>query len=80
MFKLRHLKKGQTIPEGECYRQNHPDRTNLRILKFADNRDLHGGELSESLTSVPGIDGTQLEMKIEPPLPTHSSNKCAHAL
>jgi hypothetical protein len=60
--------------DGECYRQNHPDRTNLRILNFADNKDLHGGELSESLTSVPVIDGTQLETKIKSPLPTHSSN------
>jgi hypothetical protein len=40
--------------KGEYYRQNHPDRTNLRILNFADNKDLHGGELSDSLISVPG--------------------------
>jgi hypothetical protein len=60
---------------GESYRQNHPDRTNLLILNFAaDNKDLYGGGLSESLTSVPVIDGTQIEMKIKPPLPTHSSN------
>jgi hypothetical protein len=59
---------------GECYRQNHPDRTNLRILNFADKKDLDDEELSKSLTSVPVIDGTQLEMKIHPPLPTHSSN------
>jgi hypothetical protein len=65
---------------GECYRQNHLDRTNLRILNFADNKDLHGGGLSESLTSVPLIDGTQLEMKIKPPLPTHSSNNVCLAL
>jgi hypothetical protein len=57
--------------QGECYRQNHPDRTNLRTLNFADNKDLHGGKLSESLTSVPVIDGTQLEMKIKhDPAPT----------
>jgi hypothetical protein len=53
-----------TLFEGECYKQNHPDRTNLRILNFADNKDLHGGGLSESLTSVLVIDGSQLEMKI----------------
>jgi hypothetical protein len=58
----------------EWYRQSQPDRTNLRILNFADNKDLHGGGLSESLTSVPVIDGAQLEMKIKPPFPTHSSN------
>jgi hypothetical protein len=70
-------KKSETFPRssfGECYGQNHPDRTNLRILNFADNNDLHGGGLSGSLTSIPVIDGTQLEMKIKPPLPTHSSN------
>jgi hypothetical protein len=55
---------------GECYRQNHPDRTNLRILSFADNKDLHGRGFSESLTSVPFIDGTQLEMKIKSPAHT----------
>jgi hypothetical protein len=59
---------------GECYRQNHPERTSLRILNFTDNKDLHGGGLSKPLTSVPIIDGTQLEMKIKPPLPTRSSN------
>jgi hypothetical protein len=59
---------------GGCYRQNHPDRTNLRILNSADNKDLDGRGLSESLTSVPVIDGTRLEMKIKPPLPTHSFN------
>jgi hypothetical protein len=71
-----HFKKERTIPreKGECYRQNHPDKTNMGILNFADNKDLDGGELSESLTSVPVIDGTRLEMKIKPPLPTHSSN------
>jgi hypothetical protein len=59
--------------------QKHPDRTNLRILKFVDNKNLHG--LSESLTSVPVIDGTQLEMKTKPILPTHSSNNvCLCAL
>jgi hypothetical protein len=70
-------KKEWAIPreKGECHIQNHPDRTNLRILNFADNKDLHGGGLSESLISAPAIDGTQLEMKIKPPLPTHSSNK-----
>ncbi|SAM02034.1 hypothetical protein [Absidia glauca] len=70
----RHLEKAQTIlsEKGEFYRQNHPDRTNLRILNFADNKDLHGGELSESLSSVPVIDGTRLEMKIKPPLPTYA--------
>jgi hypothetical protein len=56
------------------YRQNYPDRSNLRILTFADNKDLHGGGFSESLASVPVIDGTQLETKIKPLLPTHSSN------
>jgi hypothetical protein len=45
---------------GKCYRQNHRYRTNLHILNFADNKDLHGGGLSESLTSVPVIDGAQL--------------------
>jgi hypothetical protein len=60
-----------SLSAGECYRQNHPDRTNLRILNLADNKDLHGGEFSESLTLVLG---PQLEMKINPPLPTHSSN------
>jgi hypothetical protein len=59
---------------GACYRQGHPDRTKPRILNFADNKGLHGGGLSGSLTSVPVINGTQLEMKIKPPLPTHSSN------
>jgi hypothetical protein len=44
------------------------------MLNFADNKDSHGGGLSEFLTSVPVIDGTQLEMKIKPPLPTHSTN------
>jgi hypothetical protein len=67
-------KRDGLLKKGECYRQNHPDRNNLRILNFADNKDLHGGGLSESLTSVPVIDGTQLEMKIKPLLPTHSSN------
>jgi hypothetical protein len=62
------------FPRGECHKQNHPDRTNLRILNFVDNKDLHGGGLSESLTSVPVTDGTQLVMKIKPPLPTHFSN------
>jgi hypothetical protein len=64
----------------ECYRQNHPDRTNLRILYFADNKDLHGGGLFESLTSVPIIDGTQLELKIKPPYPHTPPTMCAHAL
>jgi hypothetical protein len=74
--KLSSIKKWDFF-QGECYRQNHPDRTNLRILNFADNKDLHGGGLSESLTSVPVIDGTWLEMKIKPPLPTHPSiNVC----
>ncbi|SAM05383.1 hypothetical protein [Absidia glauca] len=77
--KMRSKKSGE-FQNGECYRQNHPDRTNLRILDFADNKDLHGGGLSESLTSVPVIDGTQLEMKIKLPLPTHSSNNVCFAL
>jgi hypothetical protein len=64
---------------------NATDRTILAeptsvSLSFADNKDLHGVGLSESLTSVPVIDGTQLEMKIKPPLPTHSSNNCVYAL
>jgi hypothetical protein len=83
-FKCRILKKRRchytwkvALFPGECYRQSHPDRTNLRILVFADNKDLQCGVLYESLTSVPLIDGTQLEMKIKPPLPTHfSSNVC----
>ncbi|SAL97906.1 hypothetical protein [Absidia glauca] len=37
------------------------------MLNFADNKDLHGGGLSESLTSVPVTDGTQLKTKIKPP-------------
>jgi hypothetical protein len=70
-----------SLKKGKCYRQNHPDRTNLRILNFADNKDLHGGELSESLTSTPAIDGTQLEMKMKPPLPSHTPpTMCAYAL
>jgi hypothetical protein len=68
------FKKGVEFQSGECYRQNHLDRTNLRILNFADSKDLYGGEHSESLTSVPVIGGTQLEMKVKAPLPTHSSN------
>jgi hypothetical protein len=59
--------KFSTQGKGKCYRQNNPDRTSLRILDFADNKDLHGGGLSEPLISVPVIDGTQLEMKIKPP-------------
>jgi hypothetical protein len=61
------MKKGNS-------REDATDRTNLRILNFADNKDLHGGRLYESLTSAPVIDGIQLEMKIKPPLPTHFSN------
>jgi hypothetical protein len=55
----------QTEPSG----QNQP-----AYPEFADNKDLHGEGLSEYLASVPVIDGTRLEMKIKPPLPTHSSN------
>jgi hypothetical protein len=62
------------MKKGQCYRQNHLDSTNLRILNFADNKVLYGGELSKSLTSAPVIDGTKLEMKTKPLLPTHSSD------
>jgi hypothetical protein len=48
--------------KGECYRQNHRDRTNLRMLNFADNKDLNG-VLSESLAQAPGIAGTQFVNK-----------------
>ncbi|SAM01479.1 hypothetical protein [Absidia glauca] len=37
------------------------------MLNFADNKDLCGGGLSESVTRVPGIAGTQFEIKIKPP-------------
>ncbi|SAM02366.1 hypothetical protein [Absidia glauca] len=37
------------------------------MLNFAENKGCYGGGLSESLTQVPGIAGTQFEMKIKPP-------------
>jgi hypothetical protein len=37
------------------------------MLNYADNKDFYGGGLSESLTRVPGIAGTQFEIKIKPP-------------
>ncbi|SAM06432.1 hypothetical protein [Absidia glauca] len=37
------------------------------MLNFADNKYLHGGGFSEFLTRVPGIAGTQFEIKIKPP-------------
>ncbi|SAM00326.1 hypothetical protein [Absidia glauca] len=39
----------------------------LRMLNFADNKDLYGGALSEFLTRVPGIAGAQFEIKIKLP-------------
>jgi hypothetical protein len=68
-YEKTHVQQKVTLFKWECYRQNLPDRTSLHILNFADNKDLHGGGLSESLTSVPVIDGTQLEMKINRPCP-----------
>jgi hypothetical protein len=47
-------------PSGKHVGTESTDRSNPRILNFADNKDLHGGGLSETLTSVPVIDGTQL--------------------
>jgi hypothetical protein len=37
--------RGRSTWARECYRQNHPDRTNLRILNFAGNKDLAGNSL-----------------------------------
>jgi hypothetical protein len=47
-FKWRGLKSKtfELVENRECYRENHPDKTNLRILNFADNKDLHGGGLN----------------------------------
>jgi hypothetical protein len=44
-----------------------PGQNQLCMLNFADNKDWYGGGLSESLTWVPGIAGTQFEMKRKPP-------------
>jgi hypothetical protein len=61
----------QTEPSG----QNQPAYSG-----FAENKDSHGRELSESLISVPVIDGAQLEMTIKPPCPHTSPTICAYAL
>jgi hypothetical protein len=38
------------LGKAECYRQNRRDRTNLCMLNFSDNKDLHG-EICSGLKS-----------------------------
>jgi hypothetical protein len=48
------------------------------MLIFADNKDLHGRELSEFLTRVPGIAGPQFEIKIKSPCQAQEWSYSSH--
>ncbi|SAM00923.1 hypothetical protein [Absidia glauca] len=45
-FQTPHLRGQYPMKKGECYRQNHRDRTNLCMLSFEDNKDWHRNGLT----------------------------------